>query len=89
VDEGNLIEVTYDPSELDMVQRGWGIDYATPIMVSLAAIGLSALAVAAVRSLVTGRPVSFSSRRRWPVKPPVEPGRPRTLLKRKKVKRRR
>jgi hypothetical protein len=31
VSEGNLIEVTYDPADLDMVQRGWGIDYATPV----------------------------------------------------------
>lgn len=88
VHEGNQIEVTYDPDRLDMVQRGWGIDYATPIVLSLVAIGLGVGAVALVRAAFTGRPVSVSRRRR-PARQPLRPGQRRKPIKRPKARQRR
>ncbi|MEV6846334.1 hypothetical protein [Actinoplanes sp. NPDC051411] len=84
--EGDLIEVTYDPAGLDRVQRGWGIDYASPIMVSLGAAALTVAAVAGVRSAATGRPVPSGRSRR---NVPLRPRRRRKPVKRQKVKRRR
>jgi hypothetical protein len=82
VAEGNLIEVTYDPADLSMVQRGWGIDYATPVLVSLGAAALIVAAAFLTRAAVTGgRPPRRSV--------PLRPRRRRRPVKRPKVKRRR
>ena len=77
VAEGNLIEVTYDPARPDRLQRGWGIDYATPIVVTAAAV--VATAVVAVR------PAALFRRGQAAPPPPRRRKRP---AKRKRTRRR-
>jgi hypothetical protein len=45
VAEGDALQVTCDPARPDLVQEGWDIDYATPIIATLVAAGIVVMAL--------------------------------------------
>ena len=81
VNEGDLIEVTYDPGSPDTPRRGWGIDYTTPIVVSLLAVAAVPASAYGVRVAARERPRSYRNGQ-W-VRTP-RPRRPGNPVKRKK-----